>query len=86
MRFQIDADTGTEITFGEINELSIRCALWLNSQNIGKNDIVAVSYFNHLHSYIPILATFYEGAIYSAWHYEMTLGNIIINIIINIIL
>ena len=53
---------------------SVRCALWLRKQNIEKNDIVATSYNDHLDAYIPILATFFEGAIYNPWDHMITLG------------
>lgn len=57
-----------------MSEQSIRCALWLRSQSIGKDDVVSLCSYNTIDSYIPMLGTFYEGAIYNPWHYEITLG------------
>ena len=55
---------------------SIRCALWLRSQRIGKNDVVSVCTYNSLEDFIPMLGTFYEGAVYNTWHHEVTLGRL----------
>ena len=57
-----------------MKDRSIRCALWLQSQNITINDIVAISANNLLDNYVPMLATFYLKAIYNAWNHEQTLG------------
>ena len=57
-----------------MSEQSIRCALWLRSQGVGKNDVVSVCNYNSLDSYIPMLGTFYEGAIYNTWHHEIEKG------------
>ena len=71
---KIDAETGREITFGEMSEQSIRCALWLRSQGVGKNDVVSVCSYSSLDSYVPILAAFYEGAIYNTFVHEIAVG------------
>ena len=57
-----------------MRDQSIRCALWLRSQGVGKNDVVSLCSYDSLDSYVPILAAFYEGATYNAWHHEITLG------------
>ena len=66
--------TEREITFGEMSNQSIRCALWLRSQGIGKNDVVSLCSNNSLDSYIPMFGTFYEGAIYNPWNHEIALS------------
>ncbi|KAJ8681812.1 hypothetical protein QAD02_017604 [Eretmocerus hayati] len=67
---QIDADTGKQTTFAEMEDKSIRCALWLQQQGIGEGDVVTICTHNHLDAYIPCVATFLIGAIYNPWHHE----------------
>ena len=61
-----------------MKDRSIRCALWLKNENITTGDIIAMSTNNRLDDYIPLLATFYLGAIYNPWQHEFTLGKKII--------
>ncbi|KAJ8681810.1 hypothetical protein QAD02_017602, partial [Eretmocerus hayati] len=67
---QIDTDTGKQTTFAEMEDKSIRCALWLQQQGIGEGDVVTICTHNHLDAYIPCVATFLIGAIYNPWHHE----------------
>ena len=55
---------------------TIRCALWLKSQNISLGDVVVLSSNNRLDSYIPILGIFYVGATYAVFHPALKLGKI----------
>ena len=57
-----------------MKDRSIRCALWLKNENITTGDIIAMSTNNRLDDYIPLLSTFYLGAIYNAWQHVFTLG------------
>ena len=84
--FKIDAETDEKITYKDMIEQSIRCALWLRKENIGKDDIISICTNNRMNAYIPILATFYEGAINNAWHHEITLSKIYNIIFFHIIL
>ncbi|KAJ8670088.1 hypothetical protein QAD02_001347 [Eretmocerus hayati] len=59
---QINADTGETISFGELKDRSIRCALWLRKQGIGEGDMVNVPITIQTNDCIPILACFYVGA------------------------
>ncbi|KAJ8668612.1 hypothetical protein QAD02_010275 [Eretmocerus hayati] len=68
---QINADTGEKISFGELKDRSIRCALWLRKQGIGKDDVICISTPNQTNDCIPILASFYVGAIISPWFYKL---------------
>lgn len=57
-----------------MREKSIRCALWLQKQNIGEGDVVTICTHNHLDAYIPCIAAFFIGAIYNPWHHEVPLS------------
>ena len=67
LKYQVDADTGKYTTLKEIKELSIRCAIWLRKQNIKTGDVVSLSSGDSLELQIPLLATFYLGAIHNPW-------------------
>ena len=69
---QIDTSTNETTTNAEMKDRSIRLAIWLRQQNFGNGDIVSVCTHNHLNSYIPILSTFFVGAVFNAWHFELT--------------
>ena len=43
-------------------EESVRCALWLKEQGLKNEDIVLTCTSNQISTYIPILATLYNGA------------------------
>ena len=64
-----------------MKDRSIRLAIWSRQQNIGKNDVISICTHNHLDSYIPILSTFYVGAVYNPWHFELTISKLIISFI-----
>ena len=65
-----------------MKDSSIRCALWLKSEQIGIGDIVGICADIRTDNYIPFLATFYNGAIISPWHHETTLSKLCSNYII----
>lgn len=58
---QIDAETGQEITFEEMREKSVKCALWLKKQRIYRNNVITVCTMNQLDAYVPFLAALYIG-------------------------
>ncbi|KAJ8682088.1 hypothetical protein QAD02_017880 [Eretmocerus hayati] len=69
----IDAETGIQTTFAEMEENSIRCALWMQKQGIGDGDVVTIITHNQLDAYIPCIASFIVGAIYNPWHHEVSM-------------
>ncbi|XP_057320558.1 uncharacterized protein LOC130664592 isoform X2 [Microplitis mediator] len=44
-----------------------QCALWLKKQGVSRGDVVGLCSKNHLDSCIPLLASFYLGAIFNPW-------------------
>ncbi|KAL6264996.1 hypothetical protein P5V15_005088 [Pogonomyrmex californicus] len=58
---QIDAKTGIRITFQEMREKSVKCALWLRKQRVCHKSIITVCTKNQLDAYIPFLAGLYLG-------------------------
>ena len=58
-----------------MRENTVRCALWLQKQNVKSGDVVTICTHNHLDAYIPCIATFLVGAIYNPWHHEVNLSN-----------
>ena len=72
--FQINVDTGEKITFAQMKDRTVRCALWLQKQGITRNDIVCISTQNQTDDYVPLLASFYVGAICNPWYHELTPG------------
>ncbi|OXU31486.1 hypothetical protein TSAR_017010 [Trichomalopsis sarcophagae] len=70
--FQIDAKTGEKLTFAEMKDKSVRCALWLKKQGIGKDDVVVIATPIQNDDYVPFLATIFVNAIYNPWYHELT--------------
>lgn len=56
-----------------MKDRSIRCAVWMKKLGITPQDIVVVVTNNHLDTYIPVFATFFVDAIFSAWNQHLTL-------------
>ncbi|XP_036143296.1 4-coumarate--CoA ligase-like 9 isoform X2 [Monomorium pharaonis] len=48
-------------------ENSVKCALWLKRQILGKNITISISTSQQMLSYIPLLAGLYVGAIINPW-------------------
>ncbi|XP_011314182.1 4-coumarate--CoA ligase 1 [Fopius arisanus] len=64
---QIDAVTGEEDTFRNIENRSVKCALWLKEQGVMPGDIIALCTHNQLDSPIPFLASLFLGAVCNPW-------------------
>ncbi|XP_076649557.1 luciferin 4-monooxygenase-like [Halictus rubicundus] len=64
---QVDVITGEEDTYANMLDRSVKCALWLKKEGVGKGDIVAISTHNHLDSFIPCIAAVFIGAIINPW-------------------
>ncbi|XP_018350299.1 PREDICTED: luciferin 4-monooxygenase-like [Trachymyrmex septentrionalis] len=69
---QVEAVTGTETTFAEMTEKSVKCALWLREQAVQPGDIIGICTHNHLESYVPLLAALYINAISNPWDNELS--------------
>ncbi|XP_018357536.1 PREDICTED: 4-coumarate--CoA ligase-like [Trachymyrmex cornetzi] len=69
---QVEAVTGTETTFAEMTEKSVKCALWLREQAVQPGDIIGICTHNHLESYVPLLAALYIDAISNPWDNELS--------------
>ncbi|XP_044588469.1 luciferin 4-monooxygenase-like isoform X2 [Cotesia glomerata] len=64
---QIDSTIETQETFETMADKSVRCALWLQSQNIKEGDVIAICTHNHLNQIYPALAAMYIGAVMNPW-------------------
>ncbi|XP_072767551.1 luciferin 4-monooxygenase-like [Anoplolepis gracilipes] len=69
----LDALTEEVVTYAELQDKIVRCALWLQKQGIKSNDVVSVCTHNHLNSIIPCLAAIYINAIFNPWDEKLDL-------------
>ena len=60
-----------------MHDKSVRCALWLQKQNIATGDVIAVCTYNQLDAYIPCIATVFVGAACNTWNHEIPLRKLI---------
>ncbi|KAJ8947578.1 hypothetical protein NQ318_010090 [Aromia moschata] len=60
---QYIADTGEVDTYEQVLIRSIRTALKLEEMGLGKDDVISMCTYNHKNSCIPLVATFFIGAI-----------------------
>ncbi|XP_051164105.1 uncharacterized protein LOC127283352 [Leptopilina boulardi] len=65
---QIDAITGEKINYGQMAEKSVQCGIWFKKNGLNFNDIVFTCCQNRIDTYIPIFATFYNGATFAFGH------------------
>ncbi|XP_072767524.1 LOW QUALITY PROTEIN: uncharacterized protein [Anoplolepis gracilipes] len=70
---QIDACTEQVVTYAELQNKVVKCALWLQKQGIKLCDIVSLCTSNHFNSFVPCLATIYVNAIFNPWEENMNL-------------
>ncbi|XP_015124775.1 4-coumarate--CoA ligase 1 [Diachasma alloeum] len=64
---QVDAKTGEEDTLRNIEDRSVKCALWMKKQGVKPGDIIALCTHNQLNSAIPLLASLFLGAVCNPW-------------------
>ncbi|XP_053599089.1 uncharacterized protein LOC103579793 isoform X1 [Microplitis demolitor] len=64
---QIDGATGKKDTFNCMGARTTKCAVWLKKQGVSRGDVIGLCSKNHLDSCIPLLASFYLGAIFNPW-------------------
>lgn len=63
----MDEKTGEILTFQEMRENSVKCALWLRKVGVKKGDVVTICTRNSSVAYAPFLASIYIGAIVNPW-------------------
>ncbi|XP_024871901.1 uncharacterized protein LOC112454639 [Temnothorax curvispinosus] len=64
---QVNAETKEQITFQQMRENSVKCALWLKKVGVKKGDVVTICTRNPSVVYMPFLASIYIGAIVNPW-------------------
>ncbi|XP_029159124.1 4-coumarate--CoA ligase 1-like isoform X2 [Nylanderia fulva] len=69
----LDACTEKVVTYTELQDKVVRCALWLRKQGIKPGDVVSVCTHSHLNSIVPCLAAIYINAIFNPWDDSMDL-------------
>ncbi|XP_072764909.1 uncharacterized protein [Anoplolepis gracilipes] len=72
---QLDALTDQVVTYAELQDKVVRCALWLQKQGIKSGDVVSVCTKNHPNSIVPCLAAAYINALFNPWNENMDLQN-----------
>ncbi|CAG5073877.1 Similar to Luciferin 4-monooxygenase (Photinus pyralis), partial [Cotesia congregata] len=78
---QIDGATGTKLTYADMGDKSIRCALWLKEQGVSPGDVVGFCSRNHLDSCIPLYACLYIGAIFNPWWHTCLNEELVVNFV-----
>lgn len=72
--WKIDAESGELVSFANMKERTVQCALWMrNHLGVGPDDVVTICTDNQPDDYVPVLATLYLGAIYNPWYYGLDL-------------
>ncbi|KAG5344632.1 4CLL5 protein, partial [Acromyrmex charruanus] len=70
---RLDARTEETVTYAEMQNKAVRCALWLQKQGIKSGDIISVCTGNHLNTFVPCLSAAYINAIFNPWNENMSL-------------
>jgi len=70
---QLDARTEETVTYAELQDKVVRCALWLQKQKIKSGDVISMCTGNHLNSIVPCLSAAYINAIFNPWNENMDL-------------
>lgn len=70
---QIDSITEKQATFAEMKERSIRCALWLESQGVQRDDVVGIVTNNHPDCATSLLGCLFICAHFYPMHYELNI-------------
>ncbi|XP_039309760.1 4-coumarate--CoA ligase 1 isoform X1 [Solenopsis invicta] len=68
---QIDARTEETVTYTELQNKIVKCALWLQKQEIKSGDVITVCTDNHINSIVPCLSAAYINAILNPWYENM---------------
>ncbi|KAG5307095.1 LUCI monooxygenase, partial [Acromyrmex insinuator] len=70
---RLDARTEETVTYAEMQNKAVRCALWLQKQGIKSGDVISVCTGNHLNTFVPCLSAAYINAIFNPWNENMSL-------------
>ncbi|XP_020290450.1 4-coumarate--CoA ligase 1-like [Pseudomyrmex gracilis] len=70
----VDARTEETVTYKELQIKTVKCALWLKQQGIGRDDVVGLCSNNHLDSIVPFLSATYVAAIFNPMHDNVNLS------------
>ncbi|XP_020290414.1 4-coumarate--CoA ligase 1-like [Pseudomyrmex gracilis] len=70
----LDARTEETVTYKELQVKTVKCALWLKQQGIGRDDVVSVCSNNHFNSIVPCLSATYVAAIFNTMNEDMDLS------------
>ncbi|XP_020290456.1 luciferin 4-monooxygenase-like, partial [Pseudomyrmex gracilis] len=74
---QLDARTEETVTYKELQVKTVKCALWLKQQGIGRDDVVSVCSNNHLDSIVPCLSAAYVAAIFNPINEDINLSTVL---------
>ncbi|XP_024888852.1 4-coumarate--CoA ligase-like 7 [Temnothorax curvispinosus] len=69
----LDAQTEKTVTYAQLQNKVVRCALWLQKQGIKSGDVISLCTNNHLNSIVPCLSATYINAISNPWYENMDL-------------
>ncbi|XP_012059695.1 PREDICTED: 4-coumarate--CoA ligase 1-like [Atta cephalotes] len=69
----LDVRTEETVTYAELQDKVVRCALWLQKQGVKSNDIISVCTGNHCNSIVPCLSAIYTNVIFNPWDENMNL-------------
>ncbi|XP_011632279.1 4-coumarate--CoA ligase-like 7 [Pogonomyrmex barbatus] len=69
----LDAHTEETMTYVELHDKAVRCALFLLKQGVKPNDIITLSTNNRLNSIVPCLSAAYINTIFNTWDENMDL-------------
>ncbi|XP_011160940.2 4-coumarate--CoA ligase 1 [Solenopsis invicta] len=67
----LDASSEETVTYTELQNKVVRCALWLQKQEIKSGDVITVCTGNHINSIVPCLSAAYINAIFNPWNENM---------------
>ncbi|KAG5311844.1 4CLL7 protein, partial [Acromyrmex insinuator] len=69
----LDACTEKSVTYAELQDKVVRCALWLQKQGIKSDDVISVCTGNHYNAIVPCLSAAYINVIFNPWDENMNL-------------
>ncbi|XP_071639666.1 luciferin 4-monooxygenase-like [Temnothorax longispinosus] len=73
----LDALTEETVTYAELQDKIVRCALWLQKHGIKSGDVISMCTGNHLNSIVPCLSATYINAIFNPWNENLDLQNML---------
>ncbi|XP_071573786.1 luciferin 4-monooxygenase-like [Temnothorax nylanderi] len=73
----LDALTEETVTYAELQDKIVRCALWLQKHGIKSGDVISMCTGNHLNSIVPCLSATYVNAIFNPWNENLDLQNML---------